>query len=170
MQSETGCKINVSQASGADIERDIGLVGTRQAIEDAKRAIWEKVDQVVGLFPFSTVIMLMSCSVKRIIAVDVTTVAAVQTEAMITATHNSHSHLPMHTAVLLRRSLLSLQPTRQVVLLLILMLSMVVTRLTSRCGMHRLRNSSSKEGNHPKPDPRLSLARLTLRMLLRPHR
>lgn len=47
MQSETGCKINVSQASGADIEREIGLVGTRQAIDDAKRAIWEKVDQVV---------------------------------------------------------------------------------------------------------------------------
>lgn len=50
MQSDTGCKINVSQASGADIEREIGLVGTRQAIEDAKRAIWEKVDQVVSLF------------------------------------------------------------------------------------------------------------------------
>ena len=48
MQSETGCKINVSQASGADIEREIGLVGTRQAIDDAKRAIWEKVDQVVS--------------------------------------------------------------------------------------------------------------------------
>ena len=47
MQSDTGCKINVSQASGADIEREIGLVGTRQAIDDAKRAIWEKVDQVV---------------------------------------------------------------------------------------------------------------------------
>ncbi|KAF1852202.1 uncharacterized protein K460DRAFT_352028 [Cucurbitaria berberidis CBS 394.84] len=46
MQSDTGCKINVSQASGADIEREIGLIGTRQAIEDAKRAIWEKVDQV----------------------------------------------------------------------------------------------------------------------------
>ncbi|KAH7090769.1 hypothetical protein FB567DRAFT_618372 [Paraphoma chrysanthemicola] len=46
MQSDTGCKINVSQASGADIEREIGLVGTRQAIDDAKRAIWEKVDQV----------------------------------------------------------------------------------------------------------------------------
>ncbi|RMZ71267.1 kh domain-containing [Pyrenophora seminiperda CCB06] len=46
MQSETGCKINVSQASGADIEREIGLVGTRQAIEAAKRAIWDKVDQV----------------------------------------------------------------------------------------------------------------------------
>lgn len=50
MQSETGCKINVSQASGADIEREIGLVGTRQAIDDAKRAIWEKVDQVVSAF------------------------------------------------------------------------------------------------------------------------
>lgn len=49
MQSDTGCKINVSQAQGADIEREIGLVGTRQAIEDAKRAIWEKVDQVVSL-------------------------------------------------------------------------------------------------------------------------
>lgn len=48
MQADTGCKINVSQASGADIEREIGLVGTRQAIDDAKRAIWEKVDQVVS--------------------------------------------------------------------------------------------------------------------------
>lgn len=46
MQNSTGCKINVSQASGADIEREIGLVGTRQAIEDAKRAIWDKVDSV----------------------------------------------------------------------------------------------------------------------------
>lgn len=51
MQSETGCKINVSQASGADIEREIGLVGTRQAIDDAKQAIWDKVDQVVSSTP-----------------------------------------------------------------------------------------------------------------------
>ena len=49
MQNSTGCKINVSQASGADIEREIGLVGTRQAIEDAKRAIWDKVDSVVSI-------------------------------------------------------------------------------------------------------------------------
>jgi len=48
MQSSTGCKINVTQASGADIEREIGLVGTRQAIEDAKKAIWAKVDSVVS--------------------------------------------------------------------------------------------------------------------------
>ena len=53
MQTETGCKINVSQASGADIEREIGLVGTRQAIEDAKRVIWDKVDQVVCLNPLA---------------------------------------------------------------------------------------------------------------------
>ncbi|OCK85767.1 hypothetical protein K432DRAFT_400025 [Lepidopterella palustris CBS 459.81] len=46
MQNSTGCKINVSQASGADIEREIGLVGTRQAIDDAKKAIWDKVDSV----------------------------------------------------------------------------------------------------------------------------
>ena len=43
----TGCKINVTQAAGADIEREIGLVGTRQAIDEAKRAIWEKVDSMV---------------------------------------------------------------------------------------------------------------------------
>jgi far upstream element-binding protein len=50
MQSTTTCKINVSQASGADIEREIGLVGTRQAIEAAKKSIWEKVDMVVRIY------------------------------------------------------------------------------------------------------------------------
>ncbi|EAT84973.2 hypothetical protein SNOG_07507 [Parastagonospora nodorum SN15] len=34
----------IGKASGADIEREIGLVGSRQSIDDAKRAIWEKVD------------------------------------------------------------------------------------------------------------------------------
>lgn len=48
MQSSTGCKINVSQPSGRDVEREIGLVGSRQAIEMAKRAIMEKVNAVVG--------------------------------------------------------------------------------------------------------------------------
>ncbi|KAJ9665554.1 hypothetical protein H2201_004245 [Coniosporium apollinis] len=46
MQNSTGCKINVSQATGPDVEREIGLVGTRSAIEAAKRAIWDKVDTV----------------------------------------------------------------------------------------------------------------------------
>lgn len=44
MQNQSGCKINVSPASGRDIERDIGLIGTRGAIEAAKRLIREKVE------------------------------------------------------------------------------------------------------------------------------
>lgn len=48
MQNTTSCKINVSQPTGRDIEREIGLVGTRQAIEMAKRAIMDKVDAVVS--------------------------------------------------------------------------------------------------------------------------
>lgn len=47
MQQNTGCKINVSQPNGRDIERDIGLVGSRGAIEAAKRAIMDKVHAVV---------------------------------------------------------------------------------------------------------------------------
>lgn len=46
MQDRTSCKINVTPASGRDIEREIGLIGTRNAIEAAKRAILEKVDAV----------------------------------------------------------------------------------------------------------------------------
>ena len=48
MQSTTGCKINVAPASGQDIEREIGLVGTRSAIDQAKRAIRDKVHAVVS--------------------------------------------------------------------------------------------------------------------------
>ncbi|MCJ1447001.1 MAG: hypothetical protein MMC23_007509 [Stictis urceolatum] len=46
MQTVTGCKINVSQPSGPDFEREIGLIGTRSSIEYAKRAIMEKVHAV----------------------------------------------------------------------------------------------------------------------------
>lgn len=49
MQVQTNCKINVSPASGRDVEREIGLVGPRNAIEAAKRAIMEKVHAVVSL-------------------------------------------------------------------------------------------------------------------------
>lgn len=51
MQNQTGCKINVSPASGRDIQREIGLVGTRHAVEAAKRAIMSKVDAVVSQLP-----------------------------------------------------------------------------------------------------------------------
>ncbi|KAH8677528.1 hypothetical protein BX600DRAFT_130544 [Xylariales sp. PMI_506] len=49
MQNSTGCKINVSQSSGpGETEREIGLVGSRDAIERAKRAIEDKVEAVVS--------------------------------------------------------------------------------------------------------------------------
>ena len=48
MQNTTGCKINVTPASGRDIEREIGLVGSRGAVEAAKAAIMEKVHAVVS--------------------------------------------------------------------------------------------------------------------------
>ena len=51
MQQDTGCKINVQQASGRDIERPIELVGDYGAIERAKAAIYQKVEQVVSSFP-----------------------------------------------------------------------------------------------------------------------
>ncbi|CAK7271783.1 hypothetical protein SEPCBS119000_004780 [Sporothrix epigloea] len=47
MQSTTGCKINVSQTPGAnENEREIGLLGSREAIERAKASIEEKVEAV----------------------------------------------------------------------------------------------------------------------------
>lgn len=48
MQQSTGCKINVSQPNGRDVERDIELVGSRGSIEAAKRAIMDKVHAVVS--------------------------------------------------------------------------------------------------------------------------
>lgn len=50
MQNTTGCKINVSQQSKpGENEREIELVGDREAIDRAKRAIEDKVDAVVSL-------------------------------------------------------------------------------------------------------------------------
>ncbi|KIW06381.1 uncharacterized protein PV09_02835 [Verruconis gallopava] len=46
MQNDTGCKINVQQAQGQDIERPIELVGDYAAIARAKATIWDKVEQV----------------------------------------------------------------------------------------------------------------------------
>lgn len=48
MQNTTGCKINVSPSSGpGETEREIGLVGSRDSIDRAKRAIEDKVEAVV---------------------------------------------------------------------------------------------------------------------------
>ena len=49
MQNTTGCKINVSPSSGpGETEREIGLVGSKDSIEKAKRAIEDKVEAVVS--------------------------------------------------------------------------------------------------------------------------
>ncbi|PNS20989.1 Far upstream element-binding protein 1 [Sphaceloma murrayae] len=46
MQNRTGCKINVNQPGNPDTNRKIDLVGSRGAIEAAKKAIFDKVDTV----------------------------------------------------------------------------------------------------------------------------
>jgi hypothetical protein len=131
MQSETGCKINVSQASGADIEREIGLVGTRQAIDDAKRAIWEKVDQVVSLFAVGEFCrVLIRSSERRTTHDDVTT------ETRITDTHISR-HLRTDNLLRPRSGLRRQHPLLLLVLLALLThtLYMAATRTTLQCGM-----------------------------------
>jgi far upstream element-binding protein len=47
IQSTTGCKINVSPKQAGETDREIGLVGSREAIIAAKRAIEDKVEAVV---------------------------------------------------------------------------------------------------------------------------
>lgn len=48
MQTNSGCKINVNPSSGPnEVEREIGLVGTRDAIARAKQAIEAKVEAAV---------------------------------------------------------------------------------------------------------------------------
>lgn len=48
IQSTTGCKINVSPKQAGETDREIGLVGSRDAIAAAKRAIEDKVEAVVS--------------------------------------------------------------------------------------------------------------------------
>lgn len=48
MQSVTRCKINVHQsAGGRDAEREVALFGSRDAVEQAKVSIQEKIEAVV---------------------------------------------------------------------------------------------------------------------------
>ena len=66
MQNTTGCKINVSQQSGpGESDREIGLVGSREAIEAAKHAIEDKVEVVVRIPLMSIHDLLLSASLIR---------------------------------------------------------------------------------------------------------
>ena len=150
MQSETGCKINVSQASGADIEREIGLVGSRQAIDDAKQAIWDKVDQVVSKIQSLSKKPLTPRRKRR------TTADGVVRVAKITTTHNrrlSHRTVKLHPKASLPRPPQAPRPAVQQTP----MLSTAATRTIWPCGTRRLPSSSSKEARRP--------ARLVLRLL-----
>lgn len=56
MQNTTGCKINVSPSSGpGEVEREIGLVGSRESIAAARRAIEDKVEAAVSRAKYSSV-------------------------------------------------------------------------------------------------------------------
>merc|ERR1712144_119053 len=48
IQATTGCKINVSPKQAGETDREIGLVGSRDAIAAAKRAIEDKVEAVAA--------------------------------------------------------------------------------------------------------------------------
>jgi far upstream element-binding protein len=90
IQSTTGCKINVSPKSGPDeIEREIGLVGSRDAIAAAKRAIQVKVDAVVCFF---VTLMLLRCYTDLISSkrMAVGTIAELKMTTEIERTRNQH--------------------------------------------------------------------------------
>lgn len=48
MQAVTGCRINIQSPVGRDADREVTLVGSRGAIEEAKRMIMEKIDSAVS--------------------------------------------------------------------------------------------------------------------------
>ena len=133
MQNQTGCKINVSPASGRDIEREIGLIGSRHAIDAAKRAIMEKVDVVVCdsmLRHYGRLLTWHSVLEHKLVNVKVAT-------TMQTGTPDS-SPVTSLPRVLRLKQLHRLQPLGPQTH----MLPMVATRTTSRCGMQLWHNSN----------------------------
>lgn len=136
MQSTTGCKINVSQASGADVEREIGLVGTPQAIEDAKKAIWDKVDSVVSSQS------LTACKVQSLTATRRRRMAAVTAPAGVAAamagtTMTTHSRNSLSNRTARQTAAQQAVPLRTETLPLTRMRRTVDTRTTWPCGMPR---------------------------------
>ena len=65
MQDLTSCKINVSQPSPPDVQRDIELIGSRSAIEQAKSAIMEKVRAVVSSNPLQGTFEMLIINRKK---------------------------------------------------------------------------------------------------------
>jgi far upstream element-binding protein len=114
MQNTTGCKINVSQTSApGENEREIGLVGSREAISRAKLAIEDKVDAVVSNSILSTRVTLAKCaySVRRTVAVVVAhpeprtvetmTAPATRSKVLLTSPSQLVDNLPLLPTALL---------------------------------------------------------------------
>lgn len=92
MQATTGCKINVGQPEQPDVQRRIGLVGSRSAIDEAKGAIWEKVDTVVSLsIPASTysLLILLSNNVTAMVVQENSVLLVTRPMVVTTNTHSS---------------------------------------------------------------------------------
>lgn len=164
MQGVTGCKINVSQPQQPDIQRQIGLVGSRAAIEEAKRAIYEKVETVVSTRSRShncprqpTNCPSNNVTVKVVAEIEV--LVSVMTEATVTNTHNHSSNSTDSLKwVALRKACqvcprclqwavcpawlnqVLLLPQAVIQMLLTRMLRMVATTTTWRCGTLPLPN------------------------------
>ena len=110
MQNTTGCKINVSPATGQDFEREIGLVGSRDSIERAKHAIMEKVHAVVCLLILLTPLeshqsLTLSHSRRR-------TAAAVEAQITKTNTTTAHPSLNPSSSSISNRSITTRTRTR----------------------------------------------------------
>jgi len=144
MQAETGCKINVSPASGQDFEREIGLVGLRDSIEQAKQAIMEKVHAVVSPISPAFPAYLTLYSKRRTIAqvVDVAMTINIISKRFLRVT----SSLLVNEVHKLKRNLQRATQIR--------MLHMVAMRTMSRFGT-LVKCNSSKLSKTPKvPQPR----------------
>jgi rRNA processing protein Krr1/Pno1 len=97
MQATTGCKINVSPSSGpGEVEREIGLVGSRDAIAAAKRAIEDKVEAVVSRLYRLLYLALMRDRHKRPLEAEVAELALPRIRTIMeierTLNHRTLSH------------------------------------------------------------------------------
>lgn len=141
MQATTGCKINVSPASGQDFQREIGLVGTRGSIEQAKRAITDKVNAVVR---FDSIWLHENLLIfdrrKRIVLV---VERIVMTNTMIDTHIRSSSSRRMANKMQSHHN-----PKQALVKSWIPMQPMVAIRTTLRCGIQAFKPSRDNNNNN----------------------
>ena len=149
MQNDTGCKINVTPAAGADIQREIGLIGPPAAIEEAKRVIWNKVDTVVRVSKTKTILFLavtyMYVRETRMLQLVGETMEAPIISPTMMHMRKERNHMPSQGSVsLIIRNL----PQVLKLAMLILMPPGADIRTMLQCGMRHLPNSSSNNSRN----------------------